>query len=177
MTASFTAQGGRDPVAEFRLLIENARPARSDLLYAGSLLVTAIRDRTLAGTDVSGAPFQPYSASYAKKKSGALGHARVDLFGTQNHVHMLNALQVVAESDESFGVGIYANEELEERARVHNEGLSVPTRLGRGRGKAKAGGLGSFQMPRRRWLDASQQDLEMIENAIGQRITERLKRL
>ncbi len=174
MTASFTTTSGQEPLAAFRVLVQAAKPARSDLLYAGALLVTRIRDRTFAGTDASGAPFTPYSPGYAKKKAGKLGHGRVDLFGTANHMHMLNALQVVADSDESFGVGIYANEELEERARVHNEGLSVPTRLGKGR-KQRKGGRPSFTMPQRRWLDASPEDVDAIGRAIEERIAERLK--
>ncbi len=90
-------------------------------------------------------------------------------------MHMLNALQVVADSDESFGVGIYANEELEERARVHNEGLTVPTRLGKGGGKQRQGGRASFAMPQRRWLDASAEDVDAIGRAIEERIAERLR--
>lgn len=174
MTATFT-NNGTDPVATFRLAVRASKPTRGDLLFAGQLLVTAIRDRTLAGIDVDGAPFAPYSAAYAKRKTGALGHGRVDLFGADHHTHMLNALQVVADSDEGFGVGIYGNDELEKRARVHNEGLTVRTRLGTGKGKAKKGGRSSFAMPRRRWLDASDGERAALENAVGARIEARLK--
>ena len=175
MTATFTGTNGAEPITEFRLVVRNAKPTRGDLLFAGNLMVAAIRDRTFAGMDVDGAPFAPYSAGYAKRKSAGLGHGRVDLFGAGHNTHMLNALQTVVDGEESFAVGIFANDELEARARVHNEGLTIRTRLGSGKGKAKKGGKGSFTMPERRFLDASGADVEMIENAVGERISGRLR--
>jgi Phage virion morphogenesis family len=177
MDATFKGPGGRDPVAEFRLLRFATTPTRADLLFGGNLLVAAIRDRTFAGTDVDGAAFAPYSPAYAKRKSGVLGHGRVDLFGADHHTHMLNALQTVVDGDATFGVGIYTNDELEARARVHNEGLTVRTRLGTGKGKPKKGGKSSFAMPKRHWLGASAAELDAIYDAIGDRTDERLKRL
>jgi hypothetical protein len=177
MDATFTGNGGAHPIAQFRLAVQATSPTRGDLLFGGSLLVATIRDRTLAGMDVDGAPFAPYSEAYAKRKAGGLGHGRVDLFGADHHTHMLNALQTVVDSDASFGVGIYTNDELETRARVHNEGLAVRTRLGSGKGKPKKGGKSSFDMPRRHWLDASQDEVETINAAIGERIDARLKLL
>lgn len=174
VNATFTGSGGADPISEFRLVVQAANPTRADLLVGGNLLIANIRDRTLGGLDVDGTPFVPYSERYAKRKSGSLGHGRVDLFGDGHHTHMLNALQTFVDSDDSFGVGIYTNDELEERARVHNEGLTIRTRLGSGKSKPKKGGRASFTMPRRRFLDANAADVSMIENAVGERVTARL---
>ncbi|HEX4138361.1 MAG TPA: phage virion morphogenesis protein [Bryobacteraceae bacterium] len=177
MDATFTGDGGGDPIAQFHLVIREAAPTRADLLFGGSLLIAGIRDRTVAGVDVDGSPFAPYSEDYAKRKSGALGHGRVDLFGADHHTHMLNALQTVVDGDDSFGVGIYANDELEERARVHNEGLTIRTRLGSGRHKPKKEGKASFDMPQRRWLDANMSEVQSVNQAIGERIDDRLRLL
>lgn len=187
MTATFTGSNGADPVAEFRLDVQSVRPLRSDLLLAGQLMIAAIRDRTFAGIDVEGGSFAPYSPAYAKRKSGALGHGRVDLFGADHHTHMLNALQTIVNSiepfKESFSVGIYSNDELETRARVHNEGATIRTRLGTGKhGKTRLRfhpetfgykGKASLNMPRRHWLGANAADVAMIENAVGARIDQR----
>ena len=107
----------------------------------------------------------------------------MDLFGAAHHTHMLNALQTVVDTDESFGVGIYSNDELETRARVHNEGATIRTRLGSGKhGKTKLRfhpetfqyrKKATFEMPRRHWLGANEADVAMIENAVGARIDER----
>lgn len=175
MTATFTSGNGTDPITEFHLVVREAKPTNADLLFGGSLMIATIRDRTFAGMDVDGTPFTPYSEAYAKRKAGSLGAGLVNLFGADHHTHMLNALQTVADGDESFGVGIYSNDELETRARVHNEGGTIRTRLGRGKGKPKKGGRASFDMPQRRFLDASADDIAMVENAIGDRITARLK--
>ena len=99
-----------DPVHQIQLAAAAALPNRADLLFGGQLQIANIRTRTLAGTDVDGAPFAPYSAAYAARKAKKLGDGVVNLFGAAHHTHMMNALQVVVDSDTEFGVGIYANE-------------------------------------------------------------------
>jgi hypothetical protein len=179
MSATFTSSNGGDPVAQFRLAAAEARYTRADLLYGGNLILGVIRDRTFAGTDVDGAAFEPYSPEYAKRKAGSVGAGVVNLFGADHHTHMLNALQVLVDSDVSFGIGIYSNDELESRARVHNEGLEIRTRLGTGNGKRKPkkGGKASFMMPRRQFLGASPTEIADANEAMVERVNERLKRL
>jgi len=178
MSATFTGTGGADPIAQFRLAKFASDPTREELLFGGQLMIATIRERTFAGTDVDGAPFAPYSERYAARKAKSVGGGLVNLFGTGHHTHMLNELQTIIAADgKGFNVGIYTNDELEQRARVHNEGLTVRTRLGTGKGKPKKGGVSSFAMPRRRWLDASISEVEDVYRAIGERIDERLKRL
>ena len=165
---TFTAPNGGDPVAQIIQLKTALTPTVGDCLYAGHVLRTKIYERTLAGTDVDGVAFSPYSEKYAARKSKKLGHGRIDLFGFQNHVHMLNALTVRAagsslslqdnppdESGESTPeneilVGVTWASDIETRARVHNEGSS--------------------RMPVRHWLGANSEDISLMEVGIGERM-------
>src|SRR5262245_27098174 len=66
-----------------------------DMRDVGEFLIRTIRTRTEAGTDVHGVPFRPYSLGYAKQKSAALGHSKVDLTVSGR---MLNDMHVTAAS-------------------------------------------------------------------------------
>jgi phage gpG-like protein len=188
MNATMTVGGNSaDPVHQILLAAEAALPTRADLLFAGQLQIANIRKRTLAGLDVDGTPFVRYSAAYADRKAKKVGKGLVNLFGTAHHTHMMNALQVIVDSDAEFGVGIYANEELAIRARVHNEGATIPTRLSYSAFEAAKYGYeprnprrykqakATFEMPRRHWLGASDAEVAGIADAIGERLEERLK--
>jgi hypothetical protein len=187
MNATMTVGGGADPVHQIMLAAEAALPTQADLLFGGQLQIANISKRTFAGMDVDGAPFVRYSAAYADRKAKKLGTGVVNLFGADHHTHMLNALQVLVDGETEFGVGIYANEELAVRARVHNEGATISTRLSYGAFEAAEYGYGprnprrykrakaTFEIPRRYWLGASSDDVAGIADAIGERIEQRLK--
>lgn len=64
-----------------------------DMREIGLLAREQILRRTLRGTDVHGAAFQPYSEGYAKAKDKALGTTAVNL---QVSGGMLNDLTIVA---------------------------------------------------------------------------------
>lgn len=81
-----------------QLVLTTAEDMREVGLMAREQIVT----RTMAGTDVSGAPFQPLSEGYAKQKQAALGHANADLQVSGN---MLNHLQIVEVTDDAVTLG------------------------------------------------------------------------
>ena len=174
----------------------------SDAVLAGQLLRSRIAERTARGVDARGASFVPYSEAYAKEKAVRLGSAdTVDLFGYVHHPHMMNAMVVRVNGSEmgasplslfgmpvfqGFGgsvnrtpaqmleVGFYGEEAT--RARVHNEGAEVRTRLGSGKSKKqKKDGKSSFNMPMRHFFDANEEDIRLMELAIGNNINARLK--
>lgn len=189
----FTGPGGQTPSIHILKLAEAAQVTVGDALYAGQALRTRIRTRTAQGIAFDGSPFPAYSKEYRKRKVLMLGHAdAVDLFGPDNHPHMLNAISVVSggtilatgqsastsplelpEPSAQVSLVIFGEAEAM-RARVHNEGATVTTRLGKGKGKAKKGGKATFNMPRRRFFDASADDQEFMVFAIGKRRQERM---
>lgn len=189
MSATFTGPGGLDPLAAFAQIRANAAVTAGDGIAAGQALRTNIRDDTANGIDAEGNGFAPYSEAYAKQKSKRGRNTTVDLFGSKQNSHMLNAILVRAGGVESAGddstsnygtapiheirLGIYSNDEAL-RAEVHNQGGSVRTRLGSGK-RSKKGGVANFNMPRRHFFDANPQRVANMERVIGERIEARLK--
>lgn len=196
--ATFSAPGGQDPAQHFRKVMLAVETTVGDAIEAGSILVARIRERTAQGIDANGMAFPEYSAGYAKQKIARIGSASpVDLFGFQNHPHMLNTILIKAggaefppgavgegveavypgRQIEHFEAGFYGDEAV--RARVHNEGGSVRTRLGTGKSgrKPKPGGKASFEMPVRHFWDANAEDIRLMEFAIGERAEARAKRV
>ena len=75
---------------------------RETMRAIGELVRERITRRTLAGQDVEGQPFEPYSDGYAKRKSEALGTTRVDLAVSGE---MLGGLTIVNVTDKSVTLG------------------------------------------------------------------------
>jgi hypothetical protein len=179
----FTGPGGQDPVSAIKKLVVDALPTEGDGLYAVQRQRSRILKRTAAGVDADRNTFQPYSAAYAKKKAKYRDPGTVDLRG-RNAPHMLQAMLVssggLQESGESgqpvqeLTIGFY-DERAAMLARVHNEGLTVPTRLGKGKGKKKKGGVANFRMPKREFFKATDEDVQAMEHDIGSRIEARLR--
>lgn len=71
-------------------------------------------------------------------------------------------------------VGFYESDQAL-RARVHNEGGTVRTRLGKGKGKPKKDGKSSFAMPKRPFFHATAEDIALMTRAIGERIMSRIR--
>lgn len=124
----------------------------SDRLYGGQFIRSRILERTSQGVDAEGQAFAPYSASYAKRKAKAGGRVdQVDLYGIEHHPHMMQAM-LARPTEAGFELGFYGEES--DRARWNNEGGRAPTR---------------------RFFAASEQDLNDVQQAIGQRVTVRLQ--
>lgn len=68
----------------------------------GLLARERIVRRTVSGQQTGGAPFAPYSASYAAQKSEALGVSRVNL---QLSGAMLNAIAITRVEDDEVELG------------------------------------------------------------------------
>jgi hypothetical protein len=179
MTATFTTPSGGDPATEIHNLMTAALPTEGDLLYALQRQRTRILQRTAAGVDVDGTPFQAYSAGYAKSKSKYGRGGSVDLRG-RNAPNMLQAIVATSGSltdqgDSNTRAVSGSLEFYDQRAallaEVHNQGATIRSRQGTGKGKRKPkpGGAASFEMPRRHFFDASRQDLTDMENDMGQR--------
>lgn len=168
---TFTAPNGGDPSAQILQLKTALTPTVGDCLYAGHVLRTKVYKRTLAGTDVDGVAFSPYTEKYAARKSKELGHGRIDLFGIggkKDSFHMLSAVTVRAGGvslskddtppdefqypppETEILVGVTGAADVETRARVHNEG--------------------STRMPTRHWLGANADDINLMEFGIAQRM-------
>lgn len=184
--SSFTGPAGTDPAAHFALFLHDLEPTEGDLLLAGQYLRNQVRDRTFRGESLDGGSFTPYSEEYAKRK----GQTNVDLFSRGPSNHMLNALQVRAPMElREIELGIFGDEELATRARIHNEGGEVRTRLGRGGRvdlgasrrsgveirKQKKGGKPYSTMPKREWLGARQEDVDEMGRIIVDSITARVQ--
>src|SRR5688572_7311794 len=73
-----------------------------DMREVGLFVRERIYTRTISGNDADGAPFAPYSAEYAKRKTAALGTATVNLQVSGN---MLNHMQIVEVDGESVTLG------------------------------------------------------------------------
>jgi hypothetical protein len=172
MLASFTGPGGQDPVSATKRLLIDAVPTQGDVLYAFERERSRILKRTASGVDAEGATFKAYSVPYAKRKAKYRDPGTVDLRG-RNAPHMLQAMLV--QGDENGGTIGFYDERAAMLARVHNEGATIRTRLGKGKGKAKKGGASSFRMPRRHFFDATPEDLRAMEQDIGSRIEARLR--
>ena len=183
----FVGPGNSDPSQHFAIFITNLMPNEADILAAGEWMRGEVRDRTLRDESFLGGNFIPYTEKYAKQK----GQQNVDLRSRYSQPHMLDALATrvtpVQNGSGSIQVGIFGNEELASRAKLHNEGGIFRTRQGTGKhpyiGKRwggmglmrqKRGGQGYAMMPRRDWLGARMEDLDtmrrIILNSIYQRI-------
>lgn len=159
----------------FSLIMNEIQPTQSDNLLAGNILRGNIRDRTFADEDLRGGNFIPYSPAYAKWK----GQHNVDLYSKGTGKHMLDALTVHATENE-IEIGIFGDEEMAIRAKVHNEGAVVRTRLGTGKRtapghsrkfgvqifKQKKGGKPYMTIPSRSWLGARASDIDQMRQAI-----------
>jgi hypothetical protein len=180
--ATFTAPNGERP-SEFILhLAQQVFPTVGEAQYGGQALRTRIGERTAAGMDYTGAAFAEYSDAYRKRKVLTLGQSdTVDLFGAEAHPHMLNAIMVETDNTSELAsahvVSLVIPEPEATRARAHNEGAVIRTRLGTGKGKPKKNGKATFTLPMRRFFDVTPEDIEFMEFAIVQRRDERLSAL
>lgn len=189
--AEFIGPGRTDPVGHTQLLFTEILPNEGDLLLAGQYLRNTIRDRTFRGEALTGGAFQKYSDAYAKKK----GQTNVDLYSRGPSKHMLDALTARVEGGTSVEVGIFGDQEMATRAKVHNEGATIPVRKGdatkKSPRKRRLKGLlalftdiefdervgSTFSMPRREWLGARLEDLNEMTRIIGRSIQERIERI
>ncbi len=170
---SFTGPGGSDPVVWTRNLVQAAMIQKSDMEIAGETLKQRILTRTLSGRDVYGHNFTAYSPEYAKRKGRWGSAAPVDLYG-RKLPHMLDVIKVNADP---YGFSLSIDGEESVRAQVLNEGGQSH---GKRRRRNPATGrmkLMSYGLPPRRFFDASQADLEIIEAETGREIEKRIEKL
>jgi hypothetical protein len=163
MTATFTGPGGGDPVAEIHSLSVAVLPTEGDMLYALQRQRSRILNRTAAGVDVDGSPFQGYTPGYAKQKAKYGRGDTVDLRG-RNAPNMLQAMVVTSGSLSEDGdsdqpttegtIGFY-DDRSAMLAEIHNEGEG--------------------HQPRRRFFAASDEELDAMHEDIGARIEVRLR--
>lgn len=76
----------------FEALADMELLTADDMREVGLQIREQIVRRTMAGQDVNGAPFEPYSDGYAKAKRQALG---TDMVNLQVSGGMINDLQIV----------------------------------------------------------------------------------
>ena len=195
----------RDPVSYILKLEAAARPTVGDALAMGALQRKLIMARTAAHVDAEGAPFAPYSPSYLKRKVKHGGSAQVDLYGFKSQPRMMRSMKVRTASAEldagmeanadpwansqplmfGFEVGMMGDDRISQRARVHNDGGIVKTRLGqrssdrgtsfKGRKhKSRKGAVASYNMPRRHFLDSTELDRQLMIAVFEQRQMERV---
>lgn len=180
---SFVGPGGGDPSSEVRTYLNKAHPTVADAVYAVERQKSRILLRSQRGQDVNGASFAAYSPAYAKAKQRKYGSSSPVNLQARNK--MFQSLQVTVggvtasgsastAQVEEFALGFY-NEEQAVKARIHNEGGSIKTRLGTGKGKPKKNGKSEARMPRRHFFDASASDLQAMQNDMGARIDARLR--
>ncbi len=177
-----------EEVQRYILYVSKIAPNASDLQAAGDFLVNRRITETLNGKDVDGTGFAQYSPAYALRK----GTSAVTLYSPDRKggsgEHMLEALEARVVDDgptSSLEVGIFGNAELAARAKIQNEGGTLRTRLGTGHGGFKTPlGVGAKQkrgkalleIPERRWLGASEEDLRDMQQVIVDRIDERVSK-
>lgn len=160
---SFVGPGGSDPIEYTLALTRITAPTAGDVVYAAGRQKTRILQRNERGVDVNGSAFPPYSPKYAKKRDKAGRNTEpVDLTftGLMNKalavtVNGIQGAPVDTAEVSVFALGFYGKEA--ERARGHNEGTE--------------------KLPKRRFMDASQQDLQTMQNDIGDHIQARLNKL
>lgn len=156
-------------VRSFELFVKDIAPTTEDIAKAGVYLVNKRRSQTLAGIDVEGDTFAPYSPATKKQ-----GKAVVNLFGDKSETHMLDALTYRTPGASSLEVGVFGNAAIAERARVLNEGGQFRTRAGTGPegfrnhpGRRQPRGKKLFAtIPARYWLGASQEDLTAMSKIV-----------
>jgi hypothetical protein len=189
---SFTGPGGIDAAEHILRIARDVLPTEGDCLAAGAVLRSRIRERTFAGRDSDGNQFAPYSKRYAKYKASHGRSTEPNLYSVKQNAHMLDAILIVAGGSQfiegsslppsgAFSNNTPAREIRLElagdqglRARVHNEGGTVRTRLGKGR-KPKKNGVASFTMPRRHFFDANGEDVDLMGFTIRERIDSRVR--
>jgi hypothetical protein len=189
---TFTGPGGGDAAEHILKIARDVLPTEGDCLEAGLVLRSRIRERTFAGRDADGNEFTAYSERYAKYKASHGRSTMPNLYGVPQNAHMLDDIFVVCGANELTGQqepgsGAFSNDtpgneirlelrgDQATRARVHNEGGTVSTRLGKGKGKPKKGGVSSFSMPRRHFFDANREDIDLMGFTIRERIDSRLR--
>jgi hypothetical protein len=183
----FLAANGQDPATSIEGIIRSIQPTIGDALYGGQIIRSEILQSTAQGVDANGTPFVGYSPGYAKQKLKKLGkNSPVDLFGPDQHVHMLNTILVkvggfevtIGDSPQDIGtpsdlfeVGFYGQESI--RAKVHNEGASIRTRAGSG--KSKGSGKSTATIPQRNFFAANAARLNLVAFGIGERMMARAR--
>lgn len=137
MPVVFRSKSGKDPVKAITDLIRDVLPSRAAMQKAAEAQIARIRARTLAGQDVNGNEFAPYSPKYAKlrQKAGKSG-APPNLQFTNR---LLGSLDVQVRSEKQFAI-VITDEEAREYGAANNYGTS--------RG-----------LPARRWFDTSDAEL------------------
>jgi hypothetical protein len=220
-SATFVGPNGEDPRLSINRTVQSLQTVTTgDMLYAGQLFRSKIRERTLAGTDVNGAPFAPYSihgpyylypnrgsagsnrqarATAAKnryEKTGRVGRrtpfgirydsyaaakaahgvANVNLYGMEQHTHMLDTILVKTGAIEaSPELDILPDSEF-----AAFEQNSPATTLAVGfygpeAARAQGNNEGNSNLPARNFFALNLEDLQLAEIAIGKRIQKRTK--
>lgn len=188
---NFTAPGGGDPLTYTLQLARVGRPTAGDVVYAAGRQKTRILQRSQRGVDVNGSPFVAYSPKYAKfREKKGRNATPVDLTFTglmnKSMTVTVGGLQSISGGDapvNDFALGFYGDEAV--RARAHNEGATIRTRKGSGRGikntessqRRSENSKETFTMPKRHFFDANEQDLQQMQADIGAHIQARLANL
>ena len=113
-------------------------------------------------------------ASYAEAKA-VHGRSTVDLYGMEQHIHMLDTMVVQAGGTQinydepDFGGEFSASENIAECFEV-TLGFYGPEAE-----RAKGNNEGTAKLPQREFFALSQEDLQLAEQTIGERIEARLK--
>ncbi len=170
---SFKGPGGADPQQHLLTVFATGQPTQVDVLYAGQRQRSRIVQRTLSGRDYNDVPFAPYSEAYARRKSKAGHSSTVNLFGMENHPHMLNRIMVVAPTPDLLQLSFQGEEAV--RARMHNEGgeLRRVLKLKSGKGKRKKSSVVGH-MPKRTFFRASDSDLAAMSKDVAESTNRRL---
>lgn len=137
MPVVFRSKSGKDPVKAITDLLRDVLPTRGAMQHAGELQIARIRARTLAGNDVDGQQFAPYSPQYAKKRQQAGKRSAPPNLRFTNR--MLGSLNVEVRSERQFAI-VVTDEEARAYGAANNYGSS--------RG-----------LPARRWFDTSDEEL------------------
>jgi hypothetical protein len=137
-------------------LVASAMPTEDDMQAAVELLRDRILDRTARGVDYQENPFTPYSTkgpkghSYADFKA-SLGSSNVDLRGKgSGGAHMLDQIDADAEG---LTASLSIDGSAGDRATWINEGTS--------------------KMPQREFFNASDDDIQAMQELIADRILDR----
>lgn len=148
---TFQTASGRPGLTVVLQLRKDLGQNATDMLYAGQRQRDRIVKRTGEGRDADGNKFKEYSEAYAarKAKSGR-DSGTVDLTWSGR---MLRAMVTNQVSDKGFVIGIYGEEAV--RAGAHNFGLG--------------------KLPKRKFMGATQADVEQMKKDIEARCMARAK--
>ncbi len=99
--------GGIEPEQFILQVGNNAKPTEGDALWAAQRQRTRIVERTLAGVDVDGAPFEPYSQNgpYYYYPNGRVGRTKFEKKKNRSAVKRLLG-RLNADSDRASAVGV-----------------------------------------------------------------------